>query len=207
MLPILGLSAVLFILNKVLKLTLLKEADPLVYQAIYTFVVLAFAEEIVKFTVFRLLLKKKLYPYTWADVVATMVIVGTAFGLIEDIPYAIGADPITMMVRGFSMGHVGYAFIMGWFYGKRLHTGRKIYGVIAVALPVFIHGLYDFSLTPELLALNDNYAFLAISLALLDVILLIVMIVFFKRSKKKEMYQKPLAPFVQQQESDAESNG
>ncbi len=64
-----------------------------------------------------------------------MVIIGTAFGMIEDIPYAIGENPIVIIVRGLTLGHVGYAFIMGWFYGKELYTGKKRYGVIAVLLP------------------------------------------------------------------------
>lgn len=198
-LPILLLSGVLYVLNVFLKVALLQNVNILVYQAIYRFIVLAFAEEIIKFLTFRFVLKRNPYAYSWADVTAFMVIIGTAFGLIEDIPYAIGATPIIMLVRGFTMGHVGYGFIMGWFYGKRLHTGKKFYGVIAVLLPWLIHGLYDFSLTPELLELNDNFAFLGVSLALLDIVLLILMIRFFIRAKKQERYQQPLPTFEQAQ--------
>lgn len=57
-----------------------------------------------------------------ADVTAIMVIVGAAFGLLEDLPYAIGSNPIQRLVRGFTMGHLGYGFIMGWFYGKKPDT-------------------------------------------------------------------------------------
>lgn len=192
-LPILLLSAILYILSAVLKLALLKDVNILVYQAIYTFVVLAFAEEIIKYFTFRFVLKRNPYAYSWADVVAFMVIIGTAFGLIEDIPYAIGASPIIMLVRGFTMGHVGYGFIMGWFYGKRLHTGKKRYGVFALLVPWLIHGLYDFSLTQELMEISDNFAFLGVSLALMDIVLVILMVRFFVRSKKQERYQRPLS--------------
>lgn len=192
-LPIILLSAILYILNAVLKFTLLRDVNVLVYKAIYTFIVLAFAEEIIKYFTFRIVLKRKPYAYSWADVVTIMVIIGTAFGLIEDVPYAIGASPIIMLVRGFTMGHVGYGFIMGWFYGKRLHTGKKRYGVFAVLIPWLIHGLYDFSLTPELLEMNDNFALLGVSLALVDIVLLILMIRFFVRAKKKDVYNEPLA--------------
>ena len=174
-LPIILLSAILYILIRVLNAVLLKDINVLVYQAIYKFIVLAFAEEITKFFAFRFVLKRNVlkrnpYAYSWADIVAFMVIIGTGFGLIEDIPYAIGASPIIMLVRGFTMGHVGYGFIMGWFYGKRLHTGKKRYGAIAILLPWLIHGLYDFSLTPELLEVNDNLAIIGVSLALLDIV-------------------------------------
>ncbi len=191
-LPILLLSAILYVLSAVLKLALLKDVNILVYQAIYTFVVLAFAEEIIKYFTFRFVLKRNPYAYSWADVVAFMVIIGTAFGLIEDIPYAIGASPIIMLVRGFTMGHVGYGFIMGWFYGKRLHTGKKRYGVFALLVPWLIHGLYDFSLTPELMEISDNFAFLGVSLALLDIVLLILMICFFIKARKKDIYNEPV---------------
>ena len=196
-LPILLFSAVLFVLNIVLRFTLLQNVNILVYKAIYTFLVLAFAEEIIKYLAFRLLLKKKNYAYSWADVVAFMVIIGTSFGLIEDLPYAIGADPITMLVRGLTMGHVGYGFIMGWFYAKRLYTNKKRYGVISVLIPWLIHGIYDFSLTPELIEFNDNFTFIAVLMAILEIVTLILMLRFFKRAKKKEIYNQPLIPVAQ----------
>lgn len=191
-LPILILSAVLFILNAVLKLTLLKDVNILIYKAIYTFIVLAFAEEIIKYSVFRFVLKKKKHTYSWANITALMVIVGTAFGLMEDLPYAFDASPMMMLVRGFTMGHVGYGFIMGWFYGKRLYTGKKKYGVIAVLLPWLMHGIYDFSLTPELIEVNENFMFIGLFMALLDIVVLVLMISFFIRSKKQERYLQPV---------------
>lgn len=194
-LPILLLSAIFFIMNAVLKITLLKDVNVLVYQAIYKFIVLAFAEEIIKYLIFRFVLKRNPYAYSWADVVAFMVIIGTAFGLIEDIPYAIGASPIIMLVRGFTMGHVGYGFIMGWFYGKRLYTGKKKYAVISVLLPWLMHGIYDYSLTPELLEVNENFTFIAFFMALSEIVTLILMIRFFVRSKKQERYLQPLKSF------------
>ncbi len=194
-LPILAVSAVLFIFSAVIKKTLLDPANKLhalLYQLVYTFIVLAFAEELVKFLCFKGVLKKRYNAYSWADVVAFMVIIGTSFGLVEDIPYAIGASPMVMLVRGFTMGHTGYAFITGWFYGKKLYTGKKRYGVMAFGIPVFIHGLYDFSLSQELIDINDNFAAIGLSLALLDIILLVLMIRFFRTSRKKERYNTPL---------------
>lgn len=97
-----------------------------------------------------------------------------------------------MLVRGFTMGHVGYGFIMGWFYGKRLYTGKKKYGVIAVLLPWLLHGIYDFSLTPELIEVNENFMVIALFMALLDIVTLILMIRFFIRSNKQERYLQPV---------------
>lgn len=202
-LPILLVSAILFVLNAVLKLTLFKSMSPLIYQLVYTFVVLAFAEEFVKYAAFKLLLKKRFNPYTWADVVAFMVIIGTMFGLAEDVPYAIGASPIIMLVRGFTMGHVGYGFIMGWFYGKSLYTGEKKYKIIAFILPLFIHGLYDFSLSEEFIKLGEYAPFVGVSLAVLDIVLIILMIRFFVRSKKIDRYNEAFVEAVQVEPKEA----
>jgi len=199
-LPILLVSATLYILNVVLKLTIFKGIPVLAYEAIYKFVVLAFAEEIIKYLMLRRTLRKS-SGYSWADVVAFMVIIGTAFGLVEDVPYAVGADVPTMLVRGFTMGHVGYGFIMGWFYGKSLQTGKKRYDVIAVLLPWLLHGIYDYSLTPELMDVNESFMFVAIVMALLDVVAVILMIRFFVRERKHklEKYIVPLTPVAQEE--------
>lgn len=187
--PIVGVSLFLYI---ILRLTHLEDNNVLLYNVLYKVVVLALSEELVKFFAFRGLLKKKSYEYTWADVAAFMTIVGLAFGLAEDIPYAVGAAPMVMLVRGFTMGHVGYGFIMGWFYGKRLQIGKKLYGVIAIILPWILHGLYDFSLTPELIEINENFMFIGLALAVLEIVLLVLMIRFFIRARKKEIYNQAL---------------
>ena len=69
-LPILVVSATLHLLNNLIRVTLLRDMNILIYRSLYTFIVLAFAEEIVKYGVFKLLLRKKYYAYTWADVTA-----------------------------------------------------------------------------------------------------------------------------------------
>ena len=189
-LPVLWLGLV--ITRFALKVTHISNMNQLLYKAIYTVVVLAFAEELVKYLAFRGLLKKKTYEYTWADITAFMTIIGLTFGLLEDIPYAFGASPIVMLVRGVTMGHIGYGFIMGWFFGKRLYTGKKKYGLIAFLLPWALHGAYDFSLSPELMKVNDNFAGIGVSLAVVDIILLVLMIRFFVKARKKDVYNQPL---------------
>ena len=193
-LPILAVAAVFAIINRILELTVLKNANELISVAMKDFIVAVFAEEVVKFSVLKGVLKRKINAYTWADVVAFMVIIGTGFGLVEDIPYAIGASPAEMLIRGFTLGHVGYAFIMGWFYGKRLYTGKKGYTAAAFLIPFSLHGLYDFSLSPEFLKLNDNLAAIPLSLAVVDIVLLVLIFRFFKRSKNRERYNTPLIP-------------
>lgn len=97
-----------------------------------------------------------------------------------------------MLIRGFTMGHVSYAFIMGWFYGKKLYTGKKIFGIIAFLLPFMLHGIYDFSLSQELIAINDNLTAIAFTMVALDIVVLVLMFRFFIRSRRKDRYNEPL---------------
>lgn len=64
MLPILAVSGTLNILNNVLRNFVFKDINVLIYKFLYSFIVLAFAEELVKYLVFRFLLKKKYSAYT-----------------------------------------------------------------------------------------------------------------------------------------------
>ena len=113
--PILAVSATFHFARNLLISFIFPDMNVLVSKAIYTFIVLAFSEELVKYIMFRHLLRKNISNYSLADITAFMVIIGTVFGLVEDIPYAIGATPSIMLIRGLTMGHVGYGFIMGWF--------------------------------------------------------------------------------------------
>ena len=74
--PIVLLSAVFHI---GLRLGGFQNLNPLLYQALYTFVVLAFAEELVKFLTFRRVFKKVDFHYSWLDVTVIMTIVGIGF--------------------------------------------------------------------------------------------------------------------------------
>lgn len=188
-LPILGISALFHVLNRLI----FKDVPVLLYQGIYNFVVLALSEEIVKFVVLLIVLKKKKEEFSSSDIVAFMVIIGATFGLVEDIPYAIGADPMTMLIRGLTMGHVGYGFIMGYFYAKGVKKNNVFYKIVGFVLPWLLHGLYDFSLAKELIELNDAFMMIAFSLAVLDIVLLIILSVYFiKDYKKRKIVEAPV---------------
>ena len=170
----------------------LKKCPVLIREAYTNFILHSLVEEVAKFLFLLMVLKKAKSNYSWRDVTAFMVIVGIGFGLPEDVLYLIGSDVVQILVRGLLLMHGGYAFIMGYFYGKALYTGKKGYKVIAILLPFLLHGIYDFGLVPELLELNDNLAFISISMALVGVVVLIRLIVFFARSGEKEKYISPL---------------
>ena len=82
--PILLTSIVLDI---IVKLTGVKETNPLLDQFYYKFIVLAFAEELVKFLVFKHILKKNDYKYSWFDLTILMTLVGLGFECIETVTF------------------------------------------------------------------------------------------------------------------------
>ena len=170
---------------------------PLVWRGLYKdYVLAAGVEEACKFMFLRILLKKADHDYTWYDVVAYMTLIGLGFGALEAVVYAFESGPVHVLVRGILIMHGGFGFIKGWFFGKSLLTGKKRFAVLATLIPFVIHGTYDFFLTPELLEINDNFAFIPVLLALASIVFMVIMLVFFFRKNKKEKYLAPVRPVM-----------
>ena len=188
--PVMLFSAVTYVL---LRLTRVQESNPLLYEALYTFIVLALSEETAKFLMFRRTLRKTDYSFSWLDVTALMTIVGIGFGLIESVVYAVVSSVPVILVRGLCVPHAGYGFLVGYFYGKSLKSGRPGVKWIGFIVAWLLHGMYDFSLSQEFLAINDNLAIAALLLAVAEVVLVIVLIRFAVKARKQSVYLEPLA--------------
>ena len=187
--PIMLASFIFYIGEVILKFF---DINTILKEAYHTFFVLAFAEELVKFLMFKYLLKKNPGEYSWFNITMFMTIVGIGFGVIENFTVSIGSSPIEMAIRGISIGHAGYGFIMGWFYGKMLKTGNKTYGVLAFLIPWVLHGLYDFGLSDELLKASDKFAFISVTLEIVCIVFVFLIIRFAKKRSKSEVYNKPV---------------
>lgn len=172
-----------------IRLTRLQNVNPLLYEMIYNFIVLALVEEAVKGLAFQRALKKTDYACSWQDVVVLMTIVHIGFELIESLIYTIGTSIPIVLVRGICIPHAGYGFIVGYFCGKGMKEGKAYKKWIGFVLSWLIHGLYDFSLSEAFIAINDNLVFVAIALALLDILLVINLIVFVRRTKRAGIYR------------------
>ena len=192
-----------FLLNIVEVFSGVRDLGPLATDAFHTIIVLALCEEVTKFLVFRYFIKKANYSFSWLDLVVTMMMVGIGFEVLEGLVYAFGSGVPHMLVRGITAMHVAFAFIMGYFYGKAQHTGKKGYLVIAIGLPWVLHGAYDFGLSESLLALNEMTALLPLSLAAISIVLLVVMILFVRRARKRDVYTTPLPAFAATQSDTA----
>jgi len=189
LLPVILFSGTSYV---IVRLTGVQRTNPLLYQALYCMIVLALMEELAKYLLFRRVLQKTVYPYSWMDTTVLMTIVGIGFGFVEAVIYAIGASVPVVLVRGICLPHAGYGAIVGWCYGKGAKYGKPAYKWAGFLISWLIHGVYDFSLSREFLALNDNLAFVAFLLALLDIVLVIGLIVFVNRAKKRAMYTEAL---------------
>ena len=187
--PVLLCSAVFHI---IIRLTGVKDANPLLYEALHAFLVLALAEELVKYLTFRRTLKNTDYRVSWVDVTALMTIVGTGFDLIESIVYAIGASVPVVLVRGICIPHAGYGFLVGYFYGKGVKSENPAARWTGFVLAWLIHGMYDFSLSEAFTAINENLVIIPLALAVMDIVLVILLIRFVLKAKNQEKYTDPL---------------
>ncbi|MBR6332430.1 MAG: PrsW family intramembrane metalloprotease [Dehalococcoidales bacterium] len=190
-LSIIGITLSALILNIIGALISPLHDNAIPWTIYKTFVLFALTEEFWKYFFFRRTLKKTSYDYSWYDVAAMMTIVGLGFGILESVLYSLSMSPIEAIIRGITLGHGTYGFIMGYYFGKAYYTGKKRYHVIALLVPYLLHALYDFSLS-EAVTNNDIFIFTAFFIAVFDVAIVIRMIIFFAKGKKQEKYLESL---------------
>ena len=155
------LSSLLALVEERIAVWLLSEAvsaaDPL-YDVILYFVIVALAEESSKYLFMR--------RNTWYDPefncqfdgVVYAVFVSLGFALWENISYVLSYGFSTALVRAVTAipGHACFGVFMGVFYGLAKRAwNRNEYGlsrgfrVLAVAVPLLLHGLYDYIASME----------------------------------------------------------
>lgn len=202
-LPVLLLSGSFAIL---MRISGVKQAYPVLHAALHAFVVLALSEELSKYYMFRRKLKKIEGEHSWLDLTVYSTIVGFGFGLLESLVYVLTSNPLIMLIRGISIPHGGYAAIVGYFYGKSIYENKKGHAVLGILISLFLHGLYDFSLTEEIEAITDASAFIAVTLAVLDLVIIIVLIIFIIKNKDNPKYTEPLRTGAAHQQALGDSS-
>ena len=174
------------------KLMVMNGVSIVISELYGNFIMTAFAEEIVKFSVLRGLIKKYQHNYSWLEIIMLMTIVGLGFEISESIVYAFGASVGVLLARGLTVMHGGYGFIMGWFIGKGRKTRQKKFIVMGIVFMTLVHGLYDFCLTPKLMDISDIFGYTALALALISIVIIVVAIVFIIKARKKPEYTEPI---------------
>lgn len=156
------------------------------------FILCSFSEELMKYLLFKDLMKKNSYAYSKLDAISLMMVVGIGFGLIESVVYAFGANAGMMLTRGFTAMHCGYGFILGYFAAKGLKTDRRGYLWMGFTITFLLHGTYDFCLSDELGKINENFALISLALAVVSILTLIISILYIRRGRGKSEYEEPL---------------
>ena len=134
------------------------EETNLFYIFIDCFIFIALVEELAKFlcTKFGTMITDSYNNFFDSIVFCTAVSLG--FAGIENILYILRSHSVSLevglsvgLLRAFLSvpGHAAFAIFMGYFLDKKNEyklQGRVsvVFGILAVVVPVFLHGLYDF---------------------------------------------------------------
>ena len=129
------------------------EENSTIYNAIMYFGVVAFSEEGAKYFLLRRRTWNSAAFNCQFDGVVYAAFVSLGFALWENISYVLMYGFTTAIVRALTAvpGHACFGVFMGVWYGlaKRLHGqdrdgASKLCRVLALLLPAFLHGCYDF---------------------------------------------------------------
>lgn len=152
---------------------------------IQAFILAALFEEIAKYIVMRLCLKKPGALTNRLDAVICGAVVGLGFQIIEDLLYANGSI-VSAIVRAVTPYHFIFGMIMGYFFGKALETGKKSDHVKALLLPILVHGLFDVS--TELTKVDDMFFLLFIVVGIGMIVLSIILLLKLKKWSKENPF-------------------
>jgi RsiW-degrading membrane proteinase PrsW (M82 family) len=188
-----GVALLALTINIVWSISGFAKDSPLLKEAFKAFVMAAFVEELVKYLTANKVIRKNCETVSRLDCMAFCAIVGIGFQVIETVVYLLESNVIQILVRGFTMGHPAYGMLMGRIIGESLYEGKRSCSFKAVAVPLVLHGMYDFSLAEEFQAINDNLVFVPFILIFIELFILIRSLVLIKRERKGETYTKPLS--------------
>lgn len=144
-------------------LELFFDAQSLLYRFLMYFIVVGLSEEGFKYLLLRRTTWNSPYFNCQFDGVVYAVFVSLGFALWENIRYVMSYGLLTAIVRAVTAvpGHASFGVFMGAFYGmaKRWEAegfadrSRKCRR-LALVVPTFLHGVYDFIATDDSLGLS-----------------------------------------------------
>ena len=169
-----------------------KEAHPFLFEFLNDVIATAFAEELCKYLHCRFFIEKQAKDASALEVVSYMTLVALGFEVMECIPYAIGASPILMLVRGVTLMHATYGFMIGRLMAKGRKKGTRAYDYLAVFITTVLHGAYDLFLSPWLTEAYDWTAFIPVSLAFLSIVEVVILFFYYRKHKNEEEYNTPI---------------
>ena len=196
-----GITLVDLVLKIFWGITGIGDKNWLIDALFHDFIVYAGAEEGVKFYFAKKSIKKELTEVSRLDIISFMTLAAMGFGLFEAVIYAVQTNIPQIIVRGILMGHVGYGLLMGLVYSKGVAEKKSIFKVLALLLPILVHGLYDFSLNDKL---PELFMYMAVLNAIATTVFIIVMIFFIRKKRKDPAYTSFISPDGNTKGEDAE---
>ena len=115
--------------------------NPILSGFLTALITAALIEEIVKYIMFRLAIRKNPEVVCWLDVIIAAIAVGVGFTLLEDVTYLF--DGAGTIVRAILPGHLLFQGLMGYYYGKARVTKQFKYHVLSLVIPILVHTLFD----------------------------------------------------------------
>lgn len=111
----------------------------------------AIPEEVAKFLMFWLLVRKNRHFDEKMDGILYAVIISLGFAVLENLLYLYSAADdfleVGIMRAIFSIpGHFGFGVLMGYFYSLAVFgnsSKKKLYLSLSLILPILVHGIYD----------------------------------------------------------------
>lgn len=190
-----GLGVVAGIIAIIVGLTIIPRVEAGSFFAAFykAFIEAALPEETVKLCMLFIIASRCKYFDEYFDGIVYAVCIGMGFAGFENIIYLFGSD--NWLVVGISRAllsvpaHYFFAVIMGAFFalGRFDKQKRTTYYMLALIVPVVVHGLYDFFCFST--AINTS----------LSLVILIVFLVCFKRLGK---YVRRLSDHMLKLDSD-----
>ena len=119
--------------------------NPYLSGFLTAFITAALIEEIVKYIMFRLAVRKNREVVCWLDAIIAAIAVGVGFTLLEDMTYLF--DGAGTIVRAFVPGHLLFQGLMGYYYRKARVTKQVKYHILSLAVPILVHTLFDMFIT------------------------------------------------------------
>ncbi|NOZ35709.1 MAG: PrsW family intramembrane metalloprotease [Chlorobi bacterium] len=123
---------------------------PLKTAAFDAFAVAAFTEEFFKILVFFILIWKNKNFNEKFDGIIYAVFISMGFAATENLMYVLSSGFTTGLIRAFTAvpAHAIFAVSSGYFlaFAKFKPSGKFLYLILALLVPVLLHGIYDFIL-------------------------------------------------------------
>ena len=166
--------------------------DPLYQVAYQKYIIAALLEETFKCVMFFMAFHICMYRASWRDIVVGMCLSAAGFSIFETGVYGMVTTPGQMLVRGILLMHISYQFITAYGTCLLATKRRKWPFVLSFFIAVFLHGTYDFCLSDELNAVNENFGMISVALAFVAVAVDVAMIFFFVKTRKDPKFTAPL---------------